>query len=370
MPDRPYASPSIGSGPAGFYAADALLKAEPPVEVDMYRPPAHAVGPRPARRRARPSGDQGRLARVRRIAARPGLPLRRQRRGRRARLARRTAAHYHAVIYAVGAPDRPPSRHPGRGAARLARRHRVRRLVQRPPRLRRTHVRPARRARGHRRQRQRRARRRPHAVARPRTSWPRPTRPITAIEALAARRSARSSSSARRGPAQAAFTNPGADGLGELAGADILVDPAELRARRGERGLVAESDTTAGRTWSARASSPRASRAGKPQRIVLRFLVSPVAIRATSGRSGGDRPQRAGGRRARRRARRRDRRARVDRRRARLPQRRLPRRGARGRPVRRAPRDDHATRTAASSATARRSQASTARAGSSAARPA
>ena len=51
---------------------------------------------------------------------------------------------YHAVISAYGDGDRPPARDPGRGPARLARGDRVRRLVQRPPRLRRPRVRPRR----------------------------------------------------------------------------------------------------------------------------------------------------------------------------------------------------------------------------------
>ena len=42
----------------------------------------------------------------------------------------------------------------------------------------------------------------------------------------------------RRGPAQAAFTPPELQELGELAGADILVDPADLVARSGERGCT------------------------------------------------------------------------------------------------------------------------------------
>ena len=46
-------------------------------------------------------------------------------------------ARYNAVVYAVGTADRQPPRHPGRGPARLARRHGVRRLVQRPSGLRR-----------------------------------------------------------------------------------------------------------------------------------------------------------------------------------------------------------------------------------------
>ena len=38
----------------------------------------------------------------------------------------------------------------------------------------------------------------------------------------------------RRGPAQAAFTNPEVRELGEMVDADIIVDPADVRARRGQ----------------------------------------------------------------------------------------------------------------------------------------
>ena len=40
----------------------------------------------------------------------------------------------------------------------------------------------------------------------------------------------------RRGPVQAAFTNPELVELGELAGADVVVDACRSRARSGERG--------------------------------------------------------------------------------------------------------------------------------------
>ena len=40
----------------------------------------------------------------------------------------------------------------------------------------------------------------------------------------------------RRGPAQAAFTPPELKELGELGGADVIVDPADLELDAGERG--------------------------------------------------------------------------------------------------------------------------------------
>jgi ferredoxin/flavodoxin---NADP+ reductase len=82
----------------------------------------------------------------------------------------------------------------------------------------------------------------------------------------------------RRGPAQAAFTNPELLELEELTGAEVVVDPAEL-----DRAL-AVPDPTAGRTaetnvrilrdYAARAGAG----AGARRRIVLRFLLSPLEL--------------------------------------------------------------------------------------------
>ncbi len=80
----------------------------------------------------------------------------------------------------------------------------------------------------------------------------------------------------RRGPAQAAFTNPELIELGELTGADVIVDPLEL-----ERALavadptmskIAEGNVRILREFAARA--PR----GEARRVVLRFLLSPVEL--------------------------------------------------------------------------------------------
>jgi ferredoxin--NADP+ reductase len=80
----------------------------------------------------------------------------------------------------------------------------------------------------------------------------------------------------RRGPAQAAFTNPELLELGELADADVIVDPEEL-----ERAL-AVSDPNMGPTSQRNVSVLRnyAQRApaGRSKRVVLRFLLSPVEL--------------------------------------------------------------------------------------------
>jgi ferredoxin--NADP+ reductase len=90
----------------------------------------------------------------------------------------------------------------------------------------------------------------------------------------------------RRGPAQAAFTNPELLELGELAGVDVIVDPHEL-----ERAL-AVPDTAMGKIAEGnvrilREYAERPAR-GESRRIVLRFLLSPVELLPDErGRVGG-----------------------------------------------------------------------------------
>jgi ferredoxin--NADP+ reductase len=75
----------------------------------------------------------------------------------------------------------------------------------------------------------------------------------------------------RRGPAQAAFTTPELIELGELAGADVIVDPADLEDAE-PKDTNSERNLEVLRAYAAR--EPQ----GKPRRIVLRFFRSPVAI--------------------------------------------------------------------------------------------
>jgi ferredoxin--NADP+ reductase len=75
----------------------------------------------------------------------------------------------------------------------------------------------------------------------------------------------------RRGPAQAAFTNPELLELGELAGADVIVDPADLE------GAVPD-DTNSERNLAVLREYAQRAPEGKPKRLVLRFLLSPVEL--------------------------------------------------------------------------------------------
>jgi ferredoxin--NADP+ reductase len=82
----------------------------------------------------------------------------------------------------------------------------------------------------------------------------------------------------RRGPVQASFTPPEVKELGELAGADVIVDPADLRLDpASERELEADRDRVRRNVDLLREYAAREPE-GKPRRIVLRFLTSPVRI--------------------------------------------------------------------------------------------
>jgi ferredoxin--NADP+ reductase len=91
----------------------------------------------------------------------------------------------------------------------------------------------------------------------------------------------------RRGPAQAAFTNPELLELGELADADVIVDEQELERALAVHDAAAEADITSRRNVEILRSYAARAPAGKPKRIVLRFLLSPTALLASdSGRLG------------------------------------------------------------------------------------
>jgi ferredoxin/flavodoxin---NADP+ reductase len=84
----------------------------------------------------------------------------------------------------------------------------------------------------------------------------------------------------RRGPAQAAFTNPELLELGEMTDADVFVDPPDAELDPLSRAFL-DSDAASGTTRkNVEIISGYAARepTGKPRRIVLRFLVSPVEI--------------------------------------------------------------------------------------------
>lgn len=82
----------------------------------------------------------------------------------------------------------------------------------------------------------------------------------------------------RRGPAQAAFTNPELKELGELHGADVIVDPAALVLDEASEAALAEERSTARRNVDLLREYSVRTPAGKVRKVTLRFCVSPVAI--------------------------------------------------------------------------------------------
>jgi len=83
----------------------------------------------------------------------------------------------------------------------------------------------------------------------------------------------------RRGPAQAAFTNPEIKELGELAGADVIVDPGEVALDRLSAAALAKApDRATTKKVDILQSFAKQRPAGKPRRLVIRFLVSPVEL--------------------------------------------------------------------------------------------
>ena len=82
----------------------------------------------------------------------------------------------------------------------------------------------------------------------------------------------------RRGPAQAAFTNPELLELGEMTDADVFVDPADCRLDPLSRELLEGGGITARKNVEILSDYSRRRPAGRSKRIVLRFLVSPVEI--------------------------------------------------------------------------------------------
>ena len=87
----------------------------------------------------------------------------------------------------------------------------------------------------------------------------------------------------RRGPAQAAFTNPELLELGEMTDADVFVDPGDVELDQLSKAFIESEAARATQKNNVDILTGYAAREplGKPRRIVLRFLVSPVEILGT-----------------------------------------------------------------------------------------
>ncbi len=82
----------------------------------------------------------------------------------------------------------------------------------------------------------------------------------------------------RRGPVQAAWTPVEVGELGELEGADVVVDPADLELDAASVAELEASAPTVKRSVEHLREYAGRAPAGKPRRIVLRFFRSPVAL--------------------------------------------------------------------------------------------
>ena len=274
--ERPLRVAIVGSGPAGFYAADALLKADPPAEVDVIErlpTPWGLV-------RLGVAPDHPKLKEVsrafERIAARPGFRFFGNVEVGRAVTHDDLTRLYDAVIYAVGAQTDRRLGIPGEdlrgswsatefvawynghpdfqdldfdlnveravvvGAGNVAL-DVVRMLALTRDELAITDATDA------------------------------------SIEAISASPIRDLIVLGRRGPAQAAFTTPELKELGELAGADVDVDPAQLELDPASEASLA-TDTNARRNVEVLRDYAAREPAGRSRTIRLRFCVSPVAI--------------------------------------------------------------------------------------------
>jgi ferredoxin--NADP+ reductase len=81
----------------------------------------------------------------------------------------------------------------------------------------------------------------------------------------------------RRGPAQASWTTQELKELGELAGADVVVDPAELQLDAASEASL-QNDTNSTRNMEVLRDFAAREPTGKAVTVRLRFLASPVAL--------------------------------------------------------------------------------------------
>ncbi len=277
MSERPLRVAVVGSGPAGFYAAGALLSADAPVEVDMFErlpTPWGLV-------RLGVAPDHPQLKSVskafEKIAARPGFRFLGNVEIGRDLEHEDLVRLYDAVIYTVGSQtDRrlgiPGEDLPGSWAATelvawynghpdyqdlefdLA--------VERVAVIGNGNV--------------------ALDVARMLALTPEELAPTDATDASIGAITAGTIQEivvlGRRGPVQAAWTSTELQEMGELAGADIVVDPAELELDPASEDELAEASNIVQRNVEILRGFAAREPEGKACRVVLRFRVSPTAL--------------------------------------------------------------------------------------------
>jgi ferredoxin--NADP+ reductase len=87
----------------------------------------------------------------------------------------------------------------------------------------------------------------------------------------------------RRGPAQAAFTNPEIKEMGELEGAELVVDPAELELDPLSQAAL-PGDKTAMRNLETLRKHAHPPKGDRQRRVYVRFLLSPAELIGEDGR--------------------------------------------------------------------------------------
>jgi ferredoxin--NADP+ reductase len=268
----------VGTGPAGFYAAEHLLKQQPGVEIDLFDRLPTPFG----LVRGGVAPDHQKIKSVtriyERIAANPavrfygnvdiGQDLTRD----------ALLRHYHAVIYAVGAPT---DRNLGIPGEELAGSHAATEFVGW--------------YNGHPDYRDRSFDLSQPSVAvigvgnvavdvvriLARTPEELHGTDIAehALEALKQSNVRDIYMIGRRGPVQGAFTNPELKELGEMAGADIQVRASDLELDPGSAAALASGeDKTPEKNLATLRLFAARPRTGKPRTIHLRFLLSPTEL--------------------------------------------------------------------------------------------
>src|SRR3712207_2297038 len=99
-----------------------------------------------------------------------------------------------------------------------------------------------------------------------------------AIESLARAQVQHVTLIGRRGPVQAAFTNPELLELGELSRADVIVDPEELELDEHSARFLETADKTTRRNVEILREYAAREPSGKTHQIELKFLRSPVEV--------------------------------------------------------------------------------------------
>jgi len=274
----------VGSGPAGFYATESLLAAEPAVEVDMFDrlptpfglvragvAPDHPKIKNVIRRYEKTAANEG-FRFFGNVEIGADLTV--------AELAER----YHALLYAYGtATDRKlgipgedlPGSHPATSFVAWYNAdpdfagHTFELDVKRAVVIGNGNV----------------ATDLARMLLLPRDELAQTDTADHAIEALAESRIEEVVVLGRRGPAQAAFTNPEVRELGELTDADVVIGPAEVDLDEASREYLESDDCDPTQRRNVEIFTDFANREpeGKPKRVVLKFRRSPIEIQG-SGR--------------------------------------------------------------------------------------